>query len=145
VHRCRGDNELAAVLQWGDNQITLRLMNPEQIIAIIHQKSAAGAGEALRASKALGEGDRARANTYIYRAARLALADTSATLTAFERVLLITTIDETEPRHIGSRITSIRIHLGEDEYTTLVARAGEQGMTSSAYMRWAALYNNPYR
>ena len=118
-------------------------MNPEQIIAIILQKSAAGAGEALRASKALGEGNTARANAHIYGAARLALADTSASLTAFERVLLLTTIDETEPRHIGGRITCICIHLCEDEYATLVARAGEQGMTGSAYMRWAALCAPP--
>ena len=118
-------------------------MNPEQIITIILQKSAAGAGEALKASKALGEGNTARANAHIYGAARLALADTSASLTAFERVLLLTTIDETEPRHIGGRVTCICIHLGEDEYATLVARAGEQGMTGSAYARWAALYATP--
>ena len=118
-------------------------MNPEQIITIILQKSAAGAGETLKASKALGEGDTARANAHIYGAARLALADASASLTAIERVLLLTTIDETEPRHIGSCVTSICIHLSEDEYATLVARAGEQGMTGSAYVRWAALYANP--
>ncbi len=118
-------------------------MNPEQIITLILQKSAAGAGEALKASKALGEGDTAKANDHIYRAARLALADTSASLTAFERVLLLTAIDETEPRHIGGRIIRTCIHLDEDEYATLVARAGEQGMTSSAYMRWATLYANP--
>ena len=118
-------------------------MNPEQIITIILQKSATGAGEALKASKVLGKGDTARANAHIYRAARLALADTSASLTAFERVLLLTTIDETEPRHIGGRTIRICIHLDEDEYATLVARAGEQGMTGSAYVRWAALYANP--
>ena len=118
-------------------------MNPEQIITLILQKSAAGAGEALRAGKALGEGDMARANTHIYRAARLALADAGAVLTATERTILLTTIDETEPRHIGGSITSICIHLDEDEYATLVARAGEQGMTGSAYARWAALYATP--
>ena len=73
----------------------------------------------------------------------MALADTSASLTAFERVLLLTPIDETEPRHIGGRVTCICIHLGKDEYATLVARAGEQGMTGSAYVRWAALYAAP--
>jgi len=118
-------------------------MNPEQIVTIILQKSAAGVGEALKASKALGEGDTARANAHIYGAARLALADTTASLTAFERVLLLTTIDETELRHIGGRIIRICIHLDEDEYATLVARAGEQGMTGSAYMRWVTLYANP--
>lgn len=118
-------------------------MNPEQIITIILQKSAAGAGEALKASKALGEGDMARANTHIYRAARLALADASAGLTATELIILLTTIDETEPCQIGGRVTSIYIHLDEDEYAALVARSGEQGMTSSAYVRWAALYANP--
>lgn len=120
-------------------------MNPEQIVTIILQKSAAGAGEALKASKALGEGDTAKANDHIYRAARLALADAGAGLTATERTILLTTVEETEPRHIGGRITSICIHLGEDEYATLVARAGEQGMTGSAYVRWAALYANPRR
>ncbi len=118
-------------------------MNPEQIITIILQKSATGAGEALKASQALGEGDTARANTHIYRAARLALVDTGAGLTATDRTILLTTIDETEPRHIGGRIIRICIHLDEDEYATLVARAGEQGMTSSAYMRWVTLYANP--
>lgn len=120
-------------------------MNPEQIVTIILQKSAAGAGEALKASKALGEGDTAKANDHIYRAARLALADAGAgaALTATERTILLTTIDETEPRHIGGSITSICIHLDEDEYATLVARAGEQGMTASAYVRWAALYAAP--
>ena len=118
-------------------------MNPEQIITLILQKSAAGAGEALRAGKALGEGDMARANAHNYRAARLALADAGAVLTATERTILLTTIDETEPRHIGGSITSICIHLDEDEYATLVARAGEQGMTGSAYMRWAALCAPP--
>ena len=118
-------------------------MNPEQIVTIILQKSTAGAGEALKVSKALGEGDTAKANDHIYRAARLALADTGADLTATERTILLTTIDETEPRHIGGRITNICIHLGEDEYVTLVARAGEQGMTGSAYVRWAALYAAP--
>ena len=118
-------------------------MNEEQIITIILQKSAAGAGEALKASKALGEGDTAKANDHIYRAARLALADAGAGLTATERTILLTTIDETEPRHIGSCVTSICIHLSEDEYATLVARAGEQGMTGSAYVRWAALCASP--
>ena len=118
-------------------------MNPEQLITLILQKSAAGAGEALKASKALGEGDTAKANDYIYRAARLVLVDTGAGLTAFERIVLLTTMDETEPRHIGGRVTCICIHLGEDEYATLVARAGEQGMTGSAYARWAALYATP--
>jgi len=117
-------------------------MNPEQIITIILHKSAAGAGEALKASKALGEGNTARANAHIYGAARLALADAGAVLTATERTILLTTIDETEPRHIGGRITRICIHLDEDEYTALVARAGEQGMTVSTYVRWAALYAN---
>jgi len=141
VHGCGGDNRTMAVLQWSDSQIVASHMNPEQIITIILQKSAAGAGEALKASEALGEGDMARANTHSYRAARLALAD--AGLTATERTILLTTIDETEPRHIGGRITCICIHLCEDEYATLVARAGEQGMTGSSYVRWAALYANP--
>ena len=118
-------------------------MNPEQIITLILQKSAAGAGEALNASKALGEGDTARASTHVYRAARLALDDTGAGLTAFERIVLLTTMDEIEACHIGGCITRICIHLGEDEYATLVARAGEQGMTGSAYVRWAALYAAP--
>ena len=118
-------------------------MNPEQIVTIILQKSAAGAGEALKASKALGEGDTAKANDHIYRAARLALVDTGAGLTVTERTILLTTIDETEPCHIGGRITFICIHLGEDEHATLVVRAGEQGMTGSAYVRWVALYATP--
>ena len=114
-------------------------MNPEQIIAIILQKSAAGAGEALQAGKALGEGDMTGANAHIYRAARLALTDADAGFTVVERVVLLTTIDETEPRHIG-RTHSIHIHLSDAEYATLAARAGERGMTGSAYVRWAAIY-----
>ena len=117
-------------------------MNPEKVITIL-LKSAVGADDAMRAGKALGEGDMARANAHNYRAARLALADAGAVLTATERTILLTTIDETEPRHIGGSITSICIHLDEDEYATLVARAGEQGMTGSAYVRWAALCAPP--
>lgn len=115
-------------------------MNPEQIIALILQKSAAGAGEALQAGKALGQGDMAGANAHIYRAAGLALADTDAGFTEGERIILLTTIDETEPRHIGGRTCRIHIHLSQDEYAALAARAGERGMTGSAYVRWAAIY-----
>ncbi|MBX7252828.1 MAG: hypothetical protein K1X50_12680 [Candidatus Promineofilum sp.] len=118
-------------------------MNPEQIIALILQKSAAGAGEALKASKALGQGDIAGASAHLYRAARLALTDANAGLAAVERVVLLTTIDETEPRHIGGSTSSIHIHLSEDEYAALAIRAEEQGMTGSAYVRWAAIYGSP--
>ena len=114
-------------------------MNLEEIITIL-QKSAAGADDALETGMALGEGDTARANTHIYRAAKLALADIGANLTAIERVVLLTTIDETEPHCADSRMTDILIYFSEDEYATVAVRAGEQGMTSSTYLRWAALY-----
>lgn len=135
-----GDNGVVGVLQWGSSHIATSYMNPEQLIAIILQKSAAGAGDALQAGKSLGEGDMAGANVHIYRAARLALTDSHADLTAVERVILLTTIDEAEPRHISRSRTSIHIHLSEDEYAALAAKAGEQGMTGSAYVRWAAIY-----
>jgi hypothetical protein len=118
-------------------------MNPEQIIALILQKSAAGAGEAVQAGKALGQGDIAGTDAHIFRAARLALADTDAGFTVGERIILLTTIDETEPRHIGGRTSSIHIHLSEDEYAALAIGAGEQGMTGSVYVRWAAIYGSP--
>jgi len=135
-----GDNGVVGVLQWGSSHIATSYMNPEQLIAIILQKSAVGAGDALQASKALGEGDMVGTKAHLYRAARLALADTDAGLTAVERVILLTTIDETKPCHIGGHTSSIRICFSEAEYAALVTRAEEQGMTDSAYVRWAAVY-----
>ncbi len=114
-------------------------MNPEKVITIL-LKSAVGADDAMRAGKALGEGDTTRADASIYRAAKLALADTDACFTALERVILLTTIDETELHHTSGLTTSVLLHLDEEEHANLVARAGEQGMTSSTYLRWAALY-----
>jgi hypothetical protein len=73
-------------------------MNTAAIIPIL-QKSAAGADDTIKAGKAFGEGDTLGAGTHLYRAAKLALADIDANLTALERVILLTTIDESEPHH----------------------------------------------